>query len=166
MDRELRGANRSLAGQRGVFLVAAELARLELTVAPTARNVRGADLLVTTGDNRRAFSVEVKTISTRRNYWLMPAPAQMTRSRSHAFVFVDAHAAPPQFLLRRSRVAARCLRYPPPPGEGTKSKPSMRREDVERYRDAWRIFGIKEDRGDRGRARGGPEGKPPPPAVV
>src|SRR5262249_46584567 len=166
MDRELRGANRSLAGQRGVFLVAAELARLELTVAPTARNARGADLLVTTGDNRRAFSVEVKTISTRRNYWLMPAPAQMTRSRSHAFVFVDAHVAPPQFFVVPSRVAARCLRYPPHTRGGTKSKHSMTRKDVERYRDAWRIFGIKEERGDRGRARSGPERKSAPLAVV
>jgi hypothetical protein len=76
MDRELRGKNRSLAGQLGVFLVAVELARREFTVAPTARNARGADLLVTTDDNRGAFSVEVKTITTRRNYWLMTAPAQ------------------------------------------------------------------------------------------
>jgi len=46
------------------------------------------------------------------------------------------------------------------------SKHSMTRKDVERYRDAWRIFGIKEDRGDRGRARSGPERKSAPPAVV
>src|SRR5215813_5619582 len=110
MDRELRGVNRSLAGQRGVFLVAAELARLELTVAPTARNARGADLLVTTGDNRRAFSVEVKTISTRRNYRLMPAPAQMTRRLSSSS---SRRASPPDaFAIRRTPVAGRSRSTP------------------------------------------------------
>ena len=61
-----------ISGMRGVFLVAAELARIGLIVSPTSRSARGVDLLVTSADGTRAFSVEVKSATVAKRATARP----------------------------------------------------------------------------------------------
>jgi hypothetical protein len=72
---------------RGVYLVASELARRGLITSPTSRSARGADILATTSDCNRAFSVEVKT-TTNQKFWMLSEHAKSLNSNSHVYVFV------------------------------------------------------------------------------
>lgn len=74
-------------GMRGVYLVASELARLGLVTSPTSRSARGADILATTANCKRAFSIEVKT-TTNNTFWMLPEHAKSIGSPSHVYVFV------------------------------------------------------------------------------
>jgi len=80
--------SRQKSGLRGVYLVAAELSRLGSSVAPTARNAAGADLLVFDPDTARAASIEVKTNARRANFWLVSKRAKTCRSPSHFYAFL------------------------------------------------------------------------------
>ena len=81
--------SRQRGGIRGVYLVAAELSRLGYSVAPTARNAAGADLLVFDPDTVRAASIEVKTNARRANFWLVGKRAKEYCSPSHFYVFLN-----------------------------------------------------------------------------
>jgi len=73
---------------RGVYLVAAELARRGFVVSVTSRSAAGADLLVTDERCKRTTSVQVKTMSTNRWYWLLHKKDLKTSSPTHVYVFV------------------------------------------------------------------------------
>jgi hypothetical protein len=91
---EARVANsRQQGGLRGVYLVAAELSRLGYSVAPTARNAAGADLLVFDPATSRAASIEVKTNAKRASFWLVGERAQRSRSPSHFYTFLNIAAS-------------------------------------------------------------------------
>jgi len=66
----------SLTGIRGVYLVAAELAKRDYIASPTSRSAAGADLLVTDASMQRAFSVQVKTNGKAMNFWLVGKQGQ------------------------------------------------------------------------------------------
>jgi len=74
---------------RGVYLAAAELARRGFTVSPTTRSAAGADLLITDDSCRNAYSIQVKTITGGRDYWLLNSKAGAIASDSHLYLFVD-----------------------------------------------------------------------------
>jgi len=74
---------------RGVYLVAAELARLGFIVSPTSRSARGADLLVTDQECQKAWSVQVKTNQRPVSFWLVNKHALTLKSDSHIYVFVN-----------------------------------------------------------------------------
>ena len=78
-----------LTGMRGVYLVAAELARLGLITSPTSRSAIGADILATDTACSRAFSVQVKTNTRMFGFWLLSAKAKKIESPSHVYVFVN-----------------------------------------------------------------------------
>jgi hypothetical protein len=80
------------SGMRGVYLVASELARNGLITSPTSRSARGADILATTPDCNRAFSVEVKT-TTNNKFWQLAEHARSIKSASHVYVFVHIEQA-------------------------------------------------------------------------
>jgi len=73
---------------RAVYLVAAELEERRWTVAATARNAAGADLLVTNELCNRAYSVQVKSNAGHANYWLVAQSAKRRSSRTHIYVFL------------------------------------------------------------------------------
>jgi len=75
-------------GMRGVYLAAAELSRLGLIASPTSRSAIGADILATTHDCNRAFSVQVKTKTSRDNFFLLGSHARSISNRSHIYVLV------------------------------------------------------------------------------
>lgn len=87
MPEATKLATAQMNGMRGVYLVAAELARWGLITSPTSRSARGADILVTTPDLRKAFSVEVKTV-TNNAFWQLTPNARSTNADSHVYVFV------------------------------------------------------------------------------
>jgi hypothetical protein len=97
---------------QGVFLVAAELAGRGFTVSTTSRNAMGADLLITDGQCRKAWSVQVKTNAGAANFWLVGSQAADHVSESHVYVFVNLRRhrnqkLPPQFLVVPSDQVAR-----------------------------------------------------------
>jgi len=59
-----------LTGMRGVYLVAAELSRLDFIASTTSRNAQAADILVTDQTCQRIFSVQVKTNAKAARFWL------------------------------------------------------------------------------------------------
>jgi hypothetical protein len=81
--------NRQASGMRGVYLVAAELSRLGYTVAVTARNAAGADVMVFSARTAEARSIDVKTNAKYANFWLVGKRAKEISSRSHFYVFVN-----------------------------------------------------------------------------
>ena len=98
-----------LTGMQGVYLVAAELSARGFVVSPTLRNAAGADLLVTDGQCRKSWSVQVKTNSGAAKFWLLNKDAAEARSDSHVYVFVNLRkntGKPPQFAAVPSRRVA------------------------------------------------------------
>jgi hypothetical protein len=81
-----------MTGMRGVYLVAAELAKRGFIVSPTSRSARGADLLVTDQWCTHAWSVQVKTNSKPTGFWLLNKDAGDINSDSHIYVFVNLKA--------------------------------------------------------------------------
>lgn len=95
-------------GMQGVFLTAAELAYRGFIVSLTSRSAFGADLLVTDGECKRTWSVQVKTNqSTSANFWLLSAHSERLVSDTHVYVFVGLKKNErPAFLVVPSRVVA------------------------------------------------------------
>jgi hypothetical protein len=92
--------SRQIQGMRGVYLAAAELAHQGFIVAPTSRSARGADLLVTSDDCTRAFTVEVKAIfmcsCTSKNLSqliIKAAKTKRNRKRSFHITLSQAHTS-------------------------------------------------------------------------
>ena len=137
-------------GMQGVFLVAAELTKRGLTVAPTSRSAFGADLLVTDEQCKNTWSVQVKTNFGRARFWLLNKHSDQVKSRSHVFVLVNLNQAnarqktrPPEFYIVPSRVVTKMHKV-------RRKKDtifySIRADQLERYRAGekpWSIFGIK-----------------------
>jgi hypothetical protein len=78
-----------MSGMRGVYLAAAELARQGWIVSPTSRGAAGADILMTTHDCNHAYSVQVKTDTTNRTWFLLGSRAKSIKSDSHIYVLVQ-----------------------------------------------------------------------------
>jgi len=99
----------------GVFLTAAELTYRGFIVSLTSRNAYGADLLVTDGECKQTWSVQVKTSqSTAANRWVIGAHCEKLVSESHVYVFVGLKRNDrPQFLAVPSRVVAKNIRIKP-----------------------------------------------------
>jgi len=90
----------------GVYLVAAELSRRGFTVSPTLRNAAGADLLATDQDCQNAWSIQVKTNSTKQAGWNLNKNVTQLSAPSYIYVFVDVDVSgkrPPEFLVVASQ---------------------------------------------------------------
>ena len=121
-----------ISGARAVYAVAAELSRLGLIASVTARNAKGADILVTDQDCQQAFSVQVKSAQSKR-HWLVGKTPRPTPS--HIFVFVDfTTKGEPEFYVVPSRVTARVQKHRDRP------MPYVQRADIETYRNKWGAF--------------------------
>lgn len=140
--------NGHINGMRGVYLVASELTKNGFIVSPTSRSAFGADLLVTDDKCKRAWSVQVKTNNGRPKFWLANKHSMQTASPSHVYVLVNLCQAnarqrrtylAPDFYVVPSRVIAKHLRV-------TRRKTgsifhSIWTDDVEKYKNRWRVFG-------------------------
>ena len=81
-------SDKQLIGMQGVYLVAAELSRLGFITSLTSRSARGADILVTDSECKKAFSIQVKTNAGESEYWLLNEHSKEMVSDSHIYVFV------------------------------------------------------------------------------
>ena len=132
-------ASKQVSGARAVYAVAAELSRLGLIASVTARNAKGADILVTDEACQRAFSVQVKSDRSRPS-WLVGK--ELPVSKSHIFVFVYfPKEGEPEFYVVPSRVTERVRK------DKDRKMPYVQRADIEKYRDNWeRAFELKPHR--------------------
>jgi hypothetical protein len=130
-------------GMRGVYLTAARLSEEGLVVSPTSRSARGADLLVTDPECRKAFSVQVKTNARTFGFFLVGKHAASIRSDSHIFVLVNLRPKGTEFFVIPSvKLSALVKTY--------KAKTNsqwwfIKREDAEPYRDGWNCFDTLKD---------------------
>lgn len=131
-----------LTGMRGVYLVASELSRLGFIASPTSRSALGADLLVTNCSCSVTFSVQVKTNASSFYYWLVNAKALDITAKSHIYVLVNvrrkADVEKHEYFVVPSRFVAanaKCNQ------RANSTFYSIQRATVEKYRDAWHLFG-------------------------
>lgn len=135
-------AKGQLTGMRGVYLVAAEMSRLGLIASPTSRSAQGADILVTTGDCKRAFSVQVKTNARFFRHWL--AGKDIPVSRTHIYVFVNLKAnkkgieAVDFYVVPSKEVAKRVGLFKG--ANGAELRPFLIKH-AHKYRNNWKLFG-------------------------
>ena len=136
-----------MTGMQGVYLVAAELTKRGLVVSPTSRSAFGADLLVTDKKCKRAWSVQVKANFGCPNFWLLNKHSPETKSDTHIYVLVNLNQKnlrrlkPPDFYVVPSRVLARRMHINPPKKRTSAIFPAISRDDVDDYKDKWKIFG-------------------------
>jgi hypothetical protein len=128
-----------MTGMLGLYLTAAELVRLGFIVSVTSRSARGADLLVTNKDCRKAWSVQVKSNSSTSKWWSLNPHAKHMRSPTHMYIFVTIPKNPlnkPLFYVVPSRVVADAFKKFERPNS---TWYGYERQD--RYRNNWRLFG-------------------------
>lgn len=135
-------SKQQFTGMRGVYLVAAELAKLGFIASPTSRSALGADILVTSQSCAKAFSVQVKTNASTFGFWLVGAKGKELVAKSHLYVFVNLRnpkkGAVTEFFVVPSSVVAKKLRY----STGPASKwHSFYLDDAKPYQDKWTLFG-------------------------
>ena len=132
-------SNKQLTGMRGVYLVAAEMSRHGFIASPTSRSARGADILCTDAECKRAFPVQVKTKSTQASYWLLSSHYKRFVSDSHIYVFVSIKegGVPAEFFIVPSTVVAKKA-YVEPFGKDIWH--SFTVKDAKPYQDRWEIF--------------------------
>lgn len=128
-----------LTGMRGVYLVAAELSGRGFIVSPTSRCAVGGDLLVTDQKCKRAYSVRVKTNACSFNFWLIGKTAKEMASDNHIYIFVN---------IRGSQKNGETIEYFVVPSRNLAESgyhvgnwPSIKREKVLGYENAWQTFG-------------------------
>jgi hypothetical protein len=129
-----------LTGLRGVYLVAAELARLGLIAAPTSQNIEGVDLLVIDTDCKKTFSVQVKTKASLFDFWLLNQHSKEMVSPSHIYTLLNLREKPSNidFFLVPSKTISERMSI-------TRLRNSMRYtinlKDIKEYENNWDIFG-------------------------
>ena len=133
-----------LTGMRGVYLVAAELSRLEFIVSPTSRGAAGADLLVTDGECRKAFSVQVKMNSRNGSFWLVSEKNLKAYSKTHIYVFVNVRRENGQdaydyFIVPSAAVCKLAAKYI----RSNSTFCSVQRADLLKYKADWNLFGVE-----------------------
>lgn len=135
-------SKQQLTGMRGVYLVAAELSRLDFIASPTSRSAMGADILATDQKCQNTFSVQVKTNASTFNFWLLTSKAKEQVSKNHIYVLVNLRQnklrETIEYFVVPSKVISDKMIY-------SKNKNSewwaIYLKDVEEYRDKWSMFG-------------------------
>lgn len=101
---------RQSTGMTGLYLVAAELSTRGLIVSPTSRSAQAADLLVTDGECKRAYSVQVKTNLSAFGFWLLGKSTKDVHSKTFVYALVNLKPSGPEFFVVPSKVIAEKMR--------------------------------------------------------
>lgn len=88
MKAESQKLSKTLSGVSGEYFVAAELSRRGFIAAVTLRNSRGIDLLVSRVGGKRAATIQVKTLQSGNQEWLLSKDDDNPKSEDHFYVFV------------------------------------------------------------------------------
>jgi hypothetical protein len=128
-----------LTGMRGVYLVAAELSNQGFVASPTSRSARGADILATDAECKRAFSIQVKTSAPVSSYWLLNEHAKEMTSDTHIYVFVIINKeGTPEFYVVPSTVVAAKMWVEKQKGGSVWH--SFTLDDAKPFKDKWGIL--------------------------
>lgn len=122
--------SKQVSGARAVYLVAAELSRRGLIASVTARNAKGADILVSDEGCQQSFSVQVKS-SRRRGHWLVGKGLLYSKSHIFVFVYLPQNESKPEFYVVPSLKVQRIQK------DEDKKMPYVERAAMERYQDKW-----------------------------
>lgn len=128
-------------GMTGLYLVAAELSSRGFIVSQTSRSAQAADLLVTDGDCRRTFAVQVKTNAVTFRAWLVNAQAKTLISESLIYALVNLTKRGPEFFLVPSSFVASHLKHEPPSQTRKGHWYAIMRDVVSNFQEKWEIFG-------------------------
>ncbi len=132
-------ANGQLTGMRGVYLVAAELSKLEFIVSLTSRSSFGADILVTDMDCKKTYSVQVKTNAKVFGFWLLNKHSRHLKSKTHIYVFVNLREKKrgTEYFVVPSEVVSDKMII-----ERTKTSTfySLAYKDAKKYENKWSLF--------------------------
>ena len=98
----------TLIGVAGEYATAAELTLRNFIAAISLRNSRGTDIIATTTDGTRSFSIQVKTTNKGKARWTLNDKSEKTTGISHFYVFVQLNGptARPSFHIVPSSVVA------------------------------------------------------------
>lgn len=96
--------DKQITGMTGVYLVAAELCRLNMIVSVTSRSAKGVDLLATTPDAKKTYAIQVKTLNRKQEYWLIDKEPLISDNLCYVFVRLS---KPPEFYIAKSSDVAK-----------------------------------------------------------
>ena len=84
------GIPAQISGMAGVYYVAYELSRRSYVALPTNRNVAGFDIVASNQEGLKQVTLQVKTIQTKQNFWLINSqvPDYMRKSNHAFYIFV------------------------------------------------------------------------------
>jgi hypothetical protein len=129
-----------MTGMLGTYLAAAELTYQGLVVSITSRNARGADLLVTTQDCKRTWSVQVKTNRKAAGFWLLSKDYNDLLSPTHIYIFINLRGdEKPDYYVVPSKIVGRHGVTTTPRSTGSIWH-SFYRRDADTFKDKWSIF--------------------------
>lgn len=88
--RRRHGIPAQISGIAGVYHVASELSRRGVIALPTNRNVAAFDIVASDQSGLRQAVLQVKSIQTRQNFWLLGrhVPDYMRKSSKAFYIFV------------------------------------------------------------------------------
>jgi len=127
-----------LTGMAGVYLVSAELSRRGFIASPTARNARGADILVTDQNCTHAYSLQVKTNGKNASFWLLNPHAKKMVSPTHFYVLVNILRDGHEFFVVPSQVVAGKMDVAK---QGKSTWYSISRRNAWQFKDKWDLIG-------------------------
>jgi len=98
-----------ITGMTGVYLVAAELSKQGIIATITSRNAPGVDIIASTPNLKRVFSIQVKTNSKNASFWLLNEHAKETYSPNFVYVFVNLRDGGADFYIVPSKKVSRAM---------------------------------------------------------
>lgn len=98
----------TLIGVAGEYATAAELTLRNYIAAISLRNSRGTDIIATSIDGLRSFSIQVKTTNEGKPHWMLNEKSERLTAGSHFYVFVKLNGSNnrPDFYIVPSAVVA------------------------------------------------------------
>lgn len=82
------GLESTLVGVAGEYLVAGELSLRGYLASITLRNSRGIDIIASSSDGTRSFSIQVKTSSGNVPKWMLTRKSESVGADNHFYIFV------------------------------------------------------------------------------
>lgn len=128
------------SGMQGVFLVAAELSKRNYIVSPTARNAKGADLLVTNQDCSKAWSIQVKTNTTVFSFFLLGKHDKHMHAKSHFYVFINIRKTATEYYIVPGKIVSKKMSADKAKTGNKDIWYSISCKNIMKYKDRWNII--------------------------
>ena len=125
-----------ITGMAGVYYTAAELSRRGFIVTLTVRNAPGVDILASTLDLKKTFSIQVKARGSNTKDWLLNKDVKKLVSPNFFYGFVNImENKGPEFYIAKSNTVANNMRT----GRWKNSTFYWFEKDL-KYKDRWDIL--------------------------